>query len=120
MKRLIPAFLCVITALAISTGSYAYIKTQTEKLCGAMDGVLESGDAFAQAIKLCEEWKSVRVTFGALLKHSDADELGKYFILIDDYAASGQKEELLEAVEGCRTAIKVILEGEKPGVANIF
>lgn len=121
MKRILPALMCVFFALWLSYGSYAYVGKQTGKLCSAADTVLAEGnDIFGDAKRLCAQWEKVRISFGAFLKHSDVDELGKYFILIERYAASEQKEALLETVGNCRAALLIVLEGEKPDIANIL
>ena len=121
MKRLIPAVMCLAAALWLSAGSYMYIKSQTAQLCAAADAVLSSeNEAFENARSLCEKWEKVRVPFGSLLKHSDADELEKCFILMHDSCEASDIEALLKTAEDCRTALQVVLEGEKLSIANIF
>lgn len=121
MKRIVPALMCIFFALWLSFGSYSYIGKETGRLCSAAETVLKEGeDVFGDAKRLCAEWKKVRMSFGAFLKHSDVDELGKYFILIERYADSEQKEALLDAVGSCRAALLTMLEGEKPDIANIL
>lgn len=121
MKRIIPALLCLAAASWLSYGSFAYVKEQTEKLCACVDRVLaDEENAYAEAQRLCAKWEKVKMPFGSLLKHSDVDELGKYFIVIKDYADGQRHEELLEAAENCRAALLTVLEGEKPDIANIF
>ena len=122
MKRIIPAVLCIAAALMLSAGSFFYIKAHTEKLYKLAGEVLEADEntAYGKAETLCKEWESSRVTFGALLKHSDADELENYFLLTEYYAEKENIEKLYDTVENCRAALTVILKGEKPDAANIF
>lgn len=121
MKRLIPALACIAAALWLSAGSFFYIGEQTERLTAGAEKILENGDGvFDDALELCGKWKRVKISFASLLKHSDADELGKYFILIEAQARAGHREELLETAGNCRAALLTIREGEKPVIANIF
>lgn len=120
MKRLIPALICIAAAFFVSLGSYDYIKNEAEYLCSAADRVLTGNNAAEDAYDLCEEWERVKILFGALLKHSDYDRLEELLIKTEDFRKTGQTEELLSAVEECRTALRVILAGEKADAANIF
>lgn len=122
MKRVIPALCCLLAALVLSAGAYAYIKTHTEKLCAELENVAGSDDAaaFEAAEKAFGEWRNMRTCFGALLKHSDADELEKCFLRIADCIRGGDREKLNDAAMDCIIALKVVEKGEKPNAANIF
>lgn len=122
MKRLVPAVCCLLSALALSVGSFMFIRAETLNLCSQLEAAADSSaeDLFTSAKKICAEWERVRTPFGALLKHSDADELEKSFLYIKDRIADGSETELREACGECVIALKVILEGEKPDTANIF
>ncbi len=122
MKRVIPAVCCLLTALLLSSGAYAYIKNHTEKLCEQLESVLRADDAeaFEAAEKAFGEWEDIRSCFGALLKHSDADELEKCFLRIKDCIREGDREKLNDAARDCIIALEVVKKGEKPNAANIF
>lgn len=121
MKRLLPAVICIAAALWLCVGSYCYIKEQTAALCAMADKVLLNDErVFEAADEMCRRWDDIRGNFGALLKHSDADEFSKYFLMIRAHRASEDREALLTATRECRTALKVMLEGEKLSPGNIF
>lgn len=122
MKRLIPALACILAALLIGVGTFMFTSEKTKDLSSRIDRALNESDGglYSSAQQLFDSWEDVQMTFGAFLKHSDADELAKLFYKINDCVENKDEQGLREALGECRTALRVIIEGEKLDVANVF
>ena len=123
-KRVIAAVALIAAALAVSCVTLHAVK----KTGGALIGFLEEaqtqykeGGDYGKPLDQAEQlWNDKRDLLGVLLKHSDTDEIEKYFYQIARLRELGEKEDLFEAVEDCRTSIEVMLRGEDPAARNIF
>lgn len=122
--RLVAAVFCILLAFSMSVGSEVYIVGKSETLIQKLDLSLSAADGsremYKTAIEACEEWDGCETLFGSLLKHSDADDLDHAYSLIREYVKSESVDELKETLEECKVTIKVIADGEKPRIENIF
>ena len=80
----------------------------------------ENGDYAAPLDKALQLWSDKRELLGVILKHSDTDEIEKYFYQISTFRENGAAADLFAAVEECRAAIEVMLRGEDPAARNVF
>lgn len=123
-KRVIAAAVLIAAALTLSCVTLHSVKKVGRTLIGYLEEAeekrAENGEFFAPLDKAERLWNDRRDMLGVLLKHSDADEIEKYFYQIAKYKTTGDTDALFEAVEECRTSIEVMLRGEDPAARNIF
>lgn len=122
--RLFAAVFCLLAALFMSVGSEKYIVKKSDELIGLIDSALnapeDSDEMYSAALASCDGWDGCEMLFGSLLKHTDADELDHNYSLIREYVKSRNTDELIETLEECKIAVKVIADGEKLRAENIF
>ncbi len=124
MKRVAAAVLMLAAALTVSWASLGYVRQAGDRIAALLEEAEAlhcAGEPYAAALDAARQlWEEKHGALGALLKHSDTDEIEKYFYKIKQYTAQGNAEQLFEAVEDCRAAIEVMLRGEDPAARNIF
>ncbi len=124
MKRVIAAVALLGAALAVSWWSLDYVRDVGGRIVALLEEAetrRAAGEDYSAALDAAQKlWREKHGAMGALLKHSDTDEIEKYFYKIEKCRAQGHTEELFEAVEDCRAAVEVMLRGEDPAVRNIF
>ena len=122
--RVIVAAALLCAALAVSWYSLRYVRETGGKLAASLEEAesrYSAGEDYAAALDAARKlWQEKHGALGVLLKHSDTDEIEKFFYKIEIYAKQGNKERLFEAVEDCRAAVEVMLRGEDPAARNIF
>ena len=123
-KRVIAGLALIAVALTASCVLLHEVKKTGQSLIGCLEEAAqrygENGDYKTPLEKAQRLWNERRDMLGVILKHSDADEIEKYFYQIARYLSTGETKELFEAVEDCRAAIEVMLRGEDPAARNIF
>ena len=123
-KRVVAAAALIAAALAVSWVSLRCVEKTGRALLGYLEQAEElrekNGD-YGKPLEQAEQlWRDKREMLGVVLKHSDADELEKYFCRIAACREAGETEQLFETVSECRAAVEVILRGEEPAARNIF
>lgn len=123
-KRVVIAVGLIAAALALSCATLGKVKNVGQTLIGYLEEAealhAENGDYAAPLDKALQLWSDKRELLGVILKHSDTDEIEKYFYQISTFRENGAAADLFAAVEECRAAIEVMLRGEDPAARNIF
>lgn len=121
-KRLAAGITAIVLALGLAVAGYCYISKESRELTLYVEEALETqGEAlFDQAHLAVEQWEKREKFFSAILKHNDADELQKLYDMLDKYASQRNGEMTDYYLKKCLTELKVMLEGEKPIIENIF
>ena len=123
-KRVIAAVALLAAALTVSCGSLCYVRQVGGRIAASLEEAevrYAAGGEYAAALDAAQRlWEEKHGVLGALLKHSDTDEIEKCFYKIEKYTSQGNADPLFEAVEDCRAAVAVMLRGEDPAARNIF
>ena len=123
-KRVIAALALIAAALTISCLTLGAVRKTGGALLGflreAQTQYAEGGD-YGKPLDQAEQlWQDKRGLLGVLLKHSDTDEIEKFFYKIARFRELGETKALFDAVEDCCAAVEVMLRGEDPAARNIF
>ena len=121
-KRALAGGIALFLAFAVSLASFFVVREKGNTLVRLSVQTLsaEPGDDHADVVKLLSFWENNRKLFFALLKHSDADALSLSFDRLSTAFAEEDVGELQALVAEILAEMRVILEGETPGVGNIF
>lgn len=123
-KRLIAALCLILSALVIGTLSYLYLKNTSEKIIGIAKVIDEKnfgGEDFSgEYNELDALWKKHSKIYAMMLKHSDADTLDRYFIMLDDAVKNSNKNRITVIISELCAFIGVTVHGEAPRAENIF
>ncbi len=114
-KRTLAGILCLLLALLIGIGGECYLRGSVEGLLAAAD-LPEGADGealFSAARKAAALWNRRQLLLGVLLKHSDADALGKLFLQLEYALRAQDAEACAQALGQCRTEAAILLEGER-------
>lgn len=122
IKRTVAGLLCLLFSLFLAAGGEIYFRVSADQLLSALDIAEEADEEtlFSAAAQAVSVWNSRQLLLGVLLKHSDADALGKLFSLLSYYAAARDGKNCAEAFLQCRTEVLVLLEGERFSWENIL
>lgn len=122
-KRLFAGCLCIFFAFFLSLSGFIYLNAECKKLIEQTENVLSASDEtvlLMEVDRLINRWNACRTIFGALLKHSDADELTRVFLLLGRDAASKNTLDTSIRLKELNALLQVILYGEKPDFENIL
>ena len=121
LRALIGAGL-LLFAFAVSLDAYSLVVLRGERLIAACENVLCSEEARLpeEAQGMLRLWEKDRRLFFSLLKHGDADGLSLQFGLLQTALAERDACGLREAAAQILAQMRVILEGETPGIGNLF
>ena len=121
-KRALMGALCLLLALALGAGGEIYLRSSAAGLLSAAR-VQENASAeavFAAAENTVKLWDSRQLLLGVILKHSDADALGKLFLELKQALSARSAARCAAVLEQCRTEVEVLLEGERFSWENIL
>ena len=121
--RLLAGCLCIFFAFIVSLSGFLYLNSECKKMVAYTETLLSVSDETeltTQVGDLLERWESCRMLFGALLKHTDADELTREFLLLGQDAESGNVGGMTLRLRELNALLQVILSGEKPDFENIL
>ena len=121
LRALIGAGLLLL-AFAVSLGAYCLVVSRGERLIEACGTVLSSEEERLPeaADGMLRLWEKDRRLFFSLLKHGDADGLSLQFGLLRTAIGEGDANGMREAAAQILAQMRVILEGETPGIGNLF
>ncbi len=123
LKRLLLSGVLIITAAALSISSFFYIRTVSEDMLERTDeivGLYENGeDFFYETKELINRWNENSLLFGIVLKHTDADSLDRYFLILENTLRKDNVT-FIRTLRELRAFLTVCLDGEKPRADNIF
>lgn len=121
-KRLAAGIAAIVLALGMACTGFYYTDKESKKLISFVEQALQTtgGEMFSRARRAVEEWERREVFFSAILKHNDADELQKLYHMLDKYASEQNDGMTDYYLKKCLAEIKVMLEGERPIIENIF
>ena len=122
IKRTLAGFACVLLALALSFGGETYLRFSAEKLLSACTVAEDAPDAevLSAANSAAGEWDARQRLLGVVVKHSDADALGKLFVLLRAHAGAGDVPACRETLLRCRAEVGTLLEGERFSWENVL
>ncbi len=121
--RVIVGILCILLSFSLSLAGYSYTRENCRQLeAGCVSALTaESPQAMlAKSRSLLSLWDSRRDLFGALLKHSDADELTRGFLLLENAVKAGDSDAADQILREMQALIRVVFYGERPDFENIF
>ncbi len=123
-KRIIAALCLIILSLSLAVGSYLYIKNTSAKIISAADNVTEKildSKAFSdEVLELLTMWDRHSGLFGIILKHSDADVIGRYFLELESASEGADSEKIYALLTELKAFLTVTVNGEAPAMENIF
>ncbi len=123
-KRLVVALCLILVAFIIGTLSYLYLKNTSEKIIETARIIGEKNladeDFSEEYIELDNLWKKHSTAFSAMLKHSDADVIERYFIVLSDAVKNGDNEIITVIISELCAFLRVTVHGEAPKIENIF
>ena len=121
-KRTLAGILCVLLALLAGMGGEWYLRSSAEGLlsAAALPEDAEAEALFSAARKTAELWNRRQLLLGVILKHSDADALGKLFLQLEYALRARDAEACAQALQHCRTETAILLEGERFCWENIL
>ena len=124
IKRLIIAVFCIVLAFCMCIFSLRYIRINSEALINFFDSAVErreSGGDWEQPLRECLElWDKKNTVFGIFLKHTDADELDRYFIRLEAELNRKSEDGTFDVVNQLRASLLVVLAGEQAKAENVF
>ena len=122
--RVAIACCCLVFAVSFSCAAFFYVQRVCEDLMEKTEAALLSSadeeDAARQALALCEDWDRRSALFCAFVHHRDADALQKRFLQVRKQAERNNYQALPDALTECWLSLRVLREGEKPNLSNIF
>lgn len=123
LKRLLLSGVLIITAAALCISSFLYIRFVSEDMLERTDRILtlyeNEEDFFYETKELIDTWNDNSLLFGIVLKHTDADSLDRYFLMLESTLQEDNVTFIRTLIE-LRAFLKVCLDGEKPRADNIF
>ena len=121
-KRLVIAALFLSIALTGSLLSYFYIQDTFSEIGELAYKAYYSDESGIDAAskKLIEKWKEKQRAVAVILKHTDADTLEKFFLLLEKFRNSDDEEFLRRTLGELIAFLEVTAEGEKAEIENIF
>lgn len=123
-KRITAALCLILLSLSLACGSYLYIKNTSEEIIALSDVIIEKqlgGEDISAAFgKLLLTWDSNSELFGVILKHSDADVIGRYFLELESAKVCADEEKIYNLLTELKAFLTVTLRGEAPAIENIF
>ena len=121
--RVVVAVVLIVFSLMISFFSFFYVQTVSRQLENCL---VSAAEKYSNGLDTSKEinsalalWKKHQKAFGSFLKHSDAEELGKCFSLVEIFSIA-QSDELEEALTQCLVSLQITMNGEKLTAENIF
>ena len=122
IRRALAGTLALFLSLGLSLASFYVVREKGRRLISAAESALfvRYDDMENRAGDMLTFWKENRKLFFALLKHSDADALSLSFDRLSTALERGDREIALECVSEIRAEMRAILDGETPGIGNIF
>lgn len=121
--RVVVGIFCILLSFLLSLAGFLYIRENCRKLEAGCAFALtsESPQALLEESKaLLRLWEARRDLFGALLKHSDADELARGFLLLENAVKAGDSDAADQILREMQALIRVVFYGERPDFENIF
>ncbi len=123
-KRLVIGGILMAAALLLSISSYVLIGNSSERLIESAVNIIETeekgGDSTQEFDNLMKLWSKYNRYYGIALKHTDADILDRYFIVLESTYESGNKESFTLLLKETIAFLQVTSEGEKLRAENIF
>ena len=122
IRRSVVGMICLLLALLIGAGGECYLRGSAR---GLIDAAAVPSDASAQEVFAAAEsavnvWNSRQLLLGVILKHSDADALGKLFAELSSHLEARSAAACAETLLRCRAEVLVLLEGERFSWENIL
>ena len=121
--RVIAGILCVFLSFAVSLAGFLYVRAscdELERACASALAADTDEKTFAACESLLKKWETRRELFGALLKHTDADELARAFLLLETALENRDAGAARVILANTEALIRVIFFGERPDFENIF
>lgn len=121
--RVVVGILCILLSFFLSLAGFFYTRENCRELeAGCISALTsESPQALLEESKaLLRLWDARRDLFGALLKHSDADELTLRFLALEALVNEGDAAGAKRILRDTQVLIRVIFYGEQPEFENIF
>ena len=121
-KRLVIAVIFLTAALAGSIFSFILVQSAFDEMLEIADNAVtaQEDEFFALTERLISLWDKNGRSIEIILKHTDADTLEKYFILLRGMAENKNKDGMVRLLRELSAFITVTAEGEKPEIQNIF
>lgn len=121
-KRLVIAVIFLTAALSGSIFSFVLVQSVFDEMLEIADNAVtaQEDEFFALTERLISLWDKNGRSIEIILKHTDADTLEKYFILLGDMAETKNKDGTVRLLRELSAFITVTAEGEKPEIQNIF
>lgn len=121
--RVVVGILCILLSFFLSLAGFFYTRENCRELeAGCISALAAESPQtlLAESSSLLRLWDSRRDLFGALLKHSDADELARGFLLLENAVKAGDSDAADRILREMQALIRVIFYGERPDFENIF
>ena len=120
--RLIIAAVFLAAALTGSILAFSSVQTVFDEMTVLADEALASQDSefFEITEKMGKVWDEKGRVIEVILKHTDADTLEKYFLLLRTVSENKNRNAAEMLLEELKAFITVTAEGEKPEIQNIF
>ncbi len=121
-KRLIIAIIFLAVALSGSIFSFVLVQSVFDEMLEIAKAAVTAGENefYDYTQRLIGLWDKNGRSIEIILKHTDADTLEKYFILLRDMAENKNKDGMVRLLRELSAFITVTAEGEKPEIQNIF
>lgn len=123
-SRLITAIVLVITALFTGIFAFSFISEASAELTGliekAEEKVYKGEDCSRELLSVSEGWKKYSRPFAVILKHSDADVLDRYFMMLEEAYKKGDTGYFLQLSGELKVYLRSTVKGEAPVAENIF
>lgn len=122
IKRTLLGLVCVGLAFALGLGGEGYLRYSARRMTAAADAALAAPaeDLFRMAEAAAAPWVRSEKLLGAIIKHSDADALGKLYLQLLSYAADENAGKTRELLFKCRAEVEILLDGEKVAWYNVL
>lgn len=123
-KRVMVAVCLIIVALTAGIVSFLYLKNVSAEIISVTESIgeryIEGEDFSGEYEKLTQIWDRHSVLLAVILKHSDADTLDRYFLLLEQADKNKDTEMFMTVLSQLNAYILVTVQGEAPRVENIF
>lgn len=121
--RFIVGIICILLSFLLSLAGFLYTRENCRLLEEGCVAALAAGShpmLLEKSKALLTLWDDRRKLFGALLKHTDADELTRCFLQLENAVREGDAAAAERSLRETQALIRVIFYGERPDFENIF
>lgn len=123
-KRIIVAISLILCALFAGVISFIYLENVTDIIITTIENIsnkYRSNEDYSEEYKkLTQIWSKHSVLFAVILKHSDADTIDRYFLLLEEADKNNDKEFFMLVLSQLDAFLLITVQGEAPRVENIF